>query len=75
MYQNITKLVWEFLEKHGISPWYFVIVIYIFACYMQVPIIRNWANSSSLEKYRVILFFIGSVIALVVFLLYFLETT
>jgi hypothetical protein len=51
MFHGLSKALWNFFEKEGISPWYLIILVWLFAGYVQIPVLKNWKNSSTYQKY------------------------
>ena len=71
MFQGLSKIIWNFLEKHGVSPWYFIVLFCLFVGYFQISVFKNWENSTFYEKYRAIIYVILLIILIIAGTFYF----
>jgi len=66
MFHGISKVLWDFFEKHGVSPWYLIILVYLFAGYFQIKVFKNWKNSSTYERYSATIYLLALFIIIMV---------
>lgn len=70
MFHGLSKVIWNFFERQGISPWYFLILAYLFVGYFQIKVFKNWKDSTSYEKYRAIIYLIALFMVIIVIVFY-----